>query len=95
MVQEISLRADVCRVTREIGFSHGNFPKWLQFGSLTFFKSLIAKVLFHLDCYSGSKNKFPWLFIRNQELVSEHLLLGADSVSDKVEELSSGAVPQG
>lgn len=45
-------------------FGHSNFPSWLQFRSVTFKKSSITKLLFHLTCYSGKKNQFPRLFVK-------------------------------
>lgn len=44
--------------SQEVGFSNSNYPSLLQFKSVTFSEVSRKKVLFHLGCYSGEKNKF-------------------------------------
>lgn len=34
------------------------------------------KVLLHLGFYLGYKNKFPWLFLKKQDLVRQYWFLG-------------------
>lgn len=50
------------------------FPSQPQWESVTFFESLIIKMLFHLGCYSGKDDKFPRLFVKIQELIRHHSL---------------------
>lgn len=65
-------------VFKRVGFNHNNFSSWPQFRAVTASESLIRKMLLHLCCYSDTKNKFPKLFTKTQELGRQ--FLGTNSV---------------
>lgn len=74
-----------------MGFRHSNYPSWVQFVSVTFSEVLTKKLLIHLGCYSGGKNKFLKAVRKKQTLIRQHKFLGADCVSLK---LKRGLVQQ-
>lgn len=55
----------------------------------------MTKILFDYGCFSGNKNEFPSLLVKTHELIRQGKFLRIDSVSDKLEQLISGAVQQG